>query len=170
MPENNKNGAGGRRFFPRRSKGASNSQSKESETTVLSETGLYGRVELDADRLVGSITELFPEKEKAEAPMKTPEHPEKRSGGKPPAPQAVKMVKERQEPEQPAKPAQRRGRPRKKPAAVQEAAPVRRRGDCRWRSRPLPRKSDAVPAKAEQKRKIRFASSRSAASGRSAKT
>ena len=102
MPENNKNGAGGRRFFPRRSKGASNSQSKESETTVLSETGLYGRVELDADRLVGSITELVPEKEKAEAPMKTPEHPEKRSGGKPPAPQAVKMVKERQEPEQPA--------------------------------------------------------------------
>lgn len=122
MPENNKNGAGGRRFFPRRSKGASNSQSKESETTVLSETGLYGRVELDADRLVGSITELFPEKEKAEAPMKTPEHPEKRSGGKPPAPQAVKMVKERQEPEQPAKPGQRRGRPRKKTAPVQEAA------------------------------------------------
>ena len=126
MPENNKNGAGGRRFFPRRSKGAPNSQSKESETTVLSETGLYGKVELDADRLVGSITELFPEKEKAEAPMKAPERSEKRNGGKPPAPQTepqpVKTVKEKQEPEQPAKPAQRRGRPRKKPAPVQEAA------------------------------------------------
>ena len=84
MPENNKNGAGGRRFFPRRGKSASNSTAKNSESVVLEETGLYGKIELDADKLVGSITELMEQPEEEPAKASEPPAPEEAPGeGKP---------------------------------------------------------------------------------------
>ena len=127
MPENNKNGAGGRRFFPRRGKSASNSTAKNSESVVLEETGLYGKIELDADKLVGSITELMEQPE--EEPAKSTQKPasKSRSGSK----SGKKTSSAKQQSGKEEKTAQtaapksekRRGRPRKKSVA-EESQPV----------------------------------------------
>lgn len=127
MPETkNKTSAEGKNAFSRRSKFAPKNRQQASENAVMTETGLYGKVDLDAQR--------------AAAPKQTQEQPQQKQAEgthRPRKPLSKKEVLEQKadnRSEQPAVAAQqqqkpagrRRGRPQKPaaPQTINEAVPL----------------------------------------------